>query len=197
MKEPAVDATSWGDPESIIDDNFSRRSFRNFLTTVGIVILVVVVGIGILLWRQNEKKKTASVEANCQAISQAIVRYVKAYGIPPGSAAHTENGVPLLSWRFSLLPFLNQKALYDKFDLKSSWDSDINLPLSEIVVPSFQSDRCQRKTPNCTNWVAVVGPKTVVREYPASRNEYAARRGSKSPSLNCLTRTFPGRNRVT
>ena len=173
MKDPRIDSASWGDPEAIIDDDFRRRSFRNFLTTLGILILVVAIGSGIFVWRQYEQKKTASIEANCQAVAQAIVRHVKSNGIPPAAAVLSEKGEALLSWRVSLLPYLNQRALFDQFDLKSAWDSETNRSLGEIVVPGFQSDRCQRKTPNCTNWVAVLGAKTVIRENRASRNEYA------------------------
>ena len=69
MNEPENSSAGWGDPESIIDDSFSRRSLRNFLTTIGVLSSSWRIGIGIILWRQNEKKKTASVEANVKSFA--------------------------------------------------------------------------------------------------------------------------------
>ncbi|HEY1785810.1 MAG TPA: DUF1559 domain-containing protein, partial [Pirellulales bacterium] len=40
-----------------------------------------------------------------------------------------KNGKPLLSWRVKLLPYLDEKDLYDQFHLDEPWDSEHNLPL--------------------------------------------------------------------
>lgn len=174
MNELENSSAGWGDPETIVDERYGRRSLRNTLATTAVLLLIAAIGTGIILWRQLEKKKTASIEANAQFISQAIVKRVKGTGVPPGMAIFSDRKEPLLSWRVSLLPFLEQRALLDQFDVDSVWDSDANLPLSEIVVPCFQSERGRRKFPGCTNWVAVVGPTTVIREKRATRNEYAS-----------------------
>lgn len=42
------------------------------------------------------------------------------------AAAISKDGKPLLSWRVAILPFLDQKALYDKFHLDEPWDSPHN-----------------------------------------------------------------------
>ena len=42
-----------------------------------------------------------------------------------------------LSWRVALLPFLEQAALYNKFDPQSGWDSAQNKPLAEQTPPVF------------------------------------------------------------
>lgn len=173
MSDSDKTSASWGDPTAVVDADYNRHSIRNTMATVGILICVVAIGIGLYLWRQNEKKKTAAIEANGELIAQAIVKRVRGTGVPPGFAIR-RNDEPLLSWRVDLLPYLEQRALRDEFDLDSAWDSEANLSLSEIVVPCFQSDRGQRKTPSCTNWVAVVGTKTVIRGRRANRNEYAS-----------------------
>jgi hypothetical protein len=174
MNDSENSSAGWGDPESIVDERYGRRSLRNTLATIGVLLIVAGIGIGIIFWRQHEKKKTASIEANAKFISQAIVKRVKGTGVPPGMAIFSERKEPLLSWRVSLLPYLEQRALLDEFDLDSVWDSEANLPLSEIVVPCYQSERGRRRFPGCTNWVAVVGPTTVIREKRATRNEYAS-----------------------
>ncbi|MDR2761302.1 MAG: DUF1559 domain-containing protein [Planctomycetaceae bacterium] len=47
------------------------------------------------------------------------------------------NGKPLLSWRVAILPLIGQQELYNKFNLKETWDSPTNLPLLENIPAAF------------------------------------------------------------
>ena len=47
----------------------------------------------------------------------------------------------LLSWRVRLLPYLGEKALYEKFKLDEPWDSKHNLALLEKMPKAFESAR--------------------------------------------------------
>jgi len=49
----------------------------------------------------------------------------------PDTAIKNADGMPLLSWRVQLLPYLDQKALYDEFHLDEPWDSEHNRKLIE------------------------------------------------------------------
>lgn len=49
----------------------------------------------------------------------------------PDTAIRGADGKPLLSWRVQLLPYLDQKALYDEFHLDEPWDSEHNRKLIE------------------------------------------------------------------
>ena len=49
----------------------------------------------------------------------------------PSAASRDEDGKPLLSWRVALLPYLEQKALYDRFHHDEPWDSPHNITLLE------------------------------------------------------------------
>ena len=46
---------------------------------------------------------------------------------------------PLLSWRVSILPYLEQQALYDKFHLDEPWDSPHNKALIEQMPAIYRS----------------------------------------------------------
>lgn len=50
-----------------------------------------------------------------------------------------DKGRPKLSWRVHLLPFLNQKALYSKFNLEEPWDSETNRPLAANMPDIFRA----------------------------------------------------------
>lgn len=43
-----------------------------------------------------------------------------------------------LSWKVLVLPFMEQNVLYEKFDMKSGYDSAQNAPLAKIEVPDFK-----------------------------------------------------------
>ena len=55
----------------------------------------------------------------------------------PDAAIKSKDGKPLLSWRVAILPYIDQKPLYDKFKLDEPWDSPTNKALIELIPPSY------------------------------------------------------------
>ncbi len=64
---------------------------------------------------------------------------VKRFPITSNSAYFDENGLPLLSWRVHLLPYLGLNSLYSQFHLDEPWDSPNNLPLLDQMPNAFRS----------------------------------------------------------
>jgi len=52
---------------------------------------------------------------------------------------YDENGRLKVSWRVHLLPFLDQKELYEQFKLDEAWDSPHNAPLAKKMPDAFRS----------------------------------------------------------
>jgi hypothetical protein len=75
----------------------------------------------------------------------------------PPPAIMSRDGKPLLSWRVAILPYLEQKALYDQFHLDESWDSPHNRPLADKMPAIFASPRSKNKEPGRTNYLLPVG----------------------------------------
>lgn len=74
---------------------------------------------------QSLKKKTAN---NLQQLMLAMFKYSDAnLTFPP--AFTSKDGKPLLSWRVAILPYLDQKSLYEEFHLDEPWDSTHNKAL--------------------------------------------------------------------
>lgn len=68
-------------------------------------------------------------------------------------------GMPLLSWRVGVLPYLDAALLHRQFDLTQTWDSAANLPLLEKMPSTYQSlmfEEARGHTP----WQGFVGPGT-------------------------------------
>jgi hypothetical protein len=66
---------------------------------------------------------------NLKQIMLAFHNYHDTYGGMPAAAICDKNGKPLLSWRVSILPFIEQDNLYRAFHLDEPWDSEHNKKL--------------------------------------------------------------------
>jgi RNA polymerase sigma factor (sigma-70 family) len=66
------------------------------------------------------------------------------------AAAIRKDGKPLLSWRVAILPYLDQKALYDKFHLDEPWNSPHNKTLlnqmPDVYAPVLRTDEPRGST---------------------------------------------------
>jgi hypothetical protein len=83
----------------------------------------------------------------------------------PPAAVCGEDGKPLLSWRVLLLPFLEQKELYDRFHLNEPWDSPHNLGLFAEIPRVFRPyDGSSPPEPNTTFYQVFVGKRTAFEE---------------------------------
>lgn len=77
-----------------------------------------------------DRKARARSFKSLKTIAVAMKGFAAATGerrLPP--AAIRKNGKPLLSWRVAILPYLGQRALYDKFHLDEPWNSPHNQKL--------------------------------------------------------------------
>jgi len=57
----------------------------------------------------------------------------------PAAASYDADGKPLLSWRVQILPYVEQKALYNQFHLDEPWDSEHNRKLVDKM-PEVYAD---------------------------------------------------------
>jgi prepilin-type processing-associated H-X9-DG protein len=66
---------------------------------------------------------------NLKQIALAMHNYESMYQRFPQAAVCDKQGKPLLSWRVTILPFVEQGELYKQFKLDEPWDSDHNRKL--------------------------------------------------------------------
>src|SRR5262245_57272957 len=101
--------------------------------------LVVCGGIGLALLLPAVQAARASARRaqstnNLKQIAIALHNYHDTYRTFPPAVVTDAAGQPLYSGRVLLLPFMEQMALYQQFDLTQPWDSPRNLPISQTVV---------------------------------------------------------------
>jgi hypothetical protein len=78
-------------------------------------------------------------------------------------------GKQLLSWRVRLLPYLGEKALFDKFKLDQPWDGKHNLALLDKMPEVFESPRVTVKRKGYTVYQVFSGPGAL---YEAGKTRY-------------------------
>jgi hypothetical protein len=118
---PTIDGTrlslTFGDDQAEVD------AVRNLL-------LPAVASAREAAWRSQRMN-------NFKQIAIALLNYESAKKSFPAAASYDEDGRPLLSWRVHILPFMEEKALYNEFHLDEPWDSDHNRRLIERMPALF------------------------------------------------------------
>ncbi len=93
---------------------------------------------------------------NLKQIAMALESYADYYGSLPPSYTVDANGKPLHSWRTLILPYLDQRALYDKIDLGKAWDDPANFEAFTTIPYSYLCPSATQP-PNYTGYLGIVG----------------------------------------
>ena len=89
-----------------------------------------------------------------------MANYESAFGALPAAAAFDKDGKALLSWRVLLLPYLEQRELYDQFHLDEAWDSPHNKPLIDKMPRVFQCPSGELSK-GLTTYEVIVDPRSI------------------------------------
>ncbi|QDT34230.1 DUF1559 domain-containing protein [Thalassoglobus polymorphus] len=114
----------------------------------------------------REAARRTQSKNNLKQLGLALHNYYDLYNHFPHGTVPNDDLEPedRLSWIVSVLPFIEEAALYKQFDLKSGWESEKNVRNAEMVIPTLNhpSEPVNRvKGYGATSYVGVagVGPK--------------------------------------
>ncbi|QEL20091.1 DUF1559 family PulG-like putative transporter [Limnoglobus roseus] len=82
---------------------------------------------------------------NLKQIGIALHSYHDVYGHFPPAATLGKKGKKLYSWRVTILPYIEQSAVYSQFKLDEPWDSESNKKLSDLTIPTYTDPRIALK----------------------------------------------------
>jgi Protein of unknown function (DUF1559) len=107
----------------------------------------------------REKAATTQSMNNLRQIALAMHIYHDANKTFPPQGTADKKDRPLLSWRVHILPYIEQKGLYDQFRLDEPWDSEHNKKLIAKMPTIYRSALSKTKLEDgLTTYVVPAGP---------------------------------------
>lgn len=97
---------------------------------------------------------------NLKQLALAMHNYHDEYGSFPPAYIADEGGRPMHSWRVLLLPFLENRELYELYRFDEPWNGPHNRLLGSLMPRAFRCPSDEGPASN-TSYLVVAGPKTV------------------------------------
>ena len=142
-----------------------RRNYRSFVVNSLVIFLCGTCVVALLLPAvryAGPAARRSQCSNNLKQIALALHNYADMYHRLPPAYIADDNGKPMHSWRVLILPFLEQKPLYDQYDFSEPWDGPNNRQLHDQIVRAYCCPECATTQPQSeTNYVAVMGPNTM------------------------------------
>lgn len=128
-------------------------------------LMLVAVLVALLLPAVQQARSAARV-AQCKnqlkGIAIAILNYEEVHRAFPPAYTVDANGQPLHSWRVLILPYMEEKALYDQIDLKEPWNSPKNSRLHDRMPAIYGCPEGNPRELGMTHYLAVVGEQCIM-----------------------------------
>ena len=137
------------------------RTLLKWFGVLGVIAIAVALFLPSIRTAREPARRMQCAN-NLKQIGLALCNYEHEYhALPPAYTVDAE-GKPLHSWRTLILPYLEQKALYDTIDLSKPWNDPANKRAYDITVPAYRcpSTNCP---PGHTTYLAVVAPGSCLR----------------------------------
>ena len=92
-------------------------------------------------------------------IGLAFHSYESGHGHFPPAYIADEDGKPMHSWRVLLLPYLEHKELFDRYDMDEPWNGPNNSKLHDEIIELYHCPR-SGSDPQYTDYVLITGEGT-------------------------------------
>jgi hypothetical protein len=101
-------------------------------------------------------------QLHLKQLGYALWNYHDAHGSFPPAYIADENGTPMHSWRVLVLPFLEERRLYEAYNFDEPWNGPNNSKLHTRIASIYNCPKHDGGPgPSAyTSYVAIVGPKT-------------------------------------
>lgn len=132
------------------------------LSTFGLICVISLILPAIQ--QHREPGVRPSCKNTLKQIALALHNYHDEYDSFPPAVITDASGKPMHSWRALLLPFVDQRPLYEKYDFDEPWDGPNNRKLWDEMPDVFSCPERSLSRPNrdgnrrLTDYVAVLAP---------------------------------------
>jgi prepilin-type processing-associated H-X9-DG protein len=131
------------------------------------LVLVAVTGmlVALILPAVQAAREAARRNQSLSQLKQVMLAmhvYADSKRVLPAHAIYSQDGKPLLSWRVTILPYIEQQELYNRFKLDEPWDSPHNKALIPLMPEVYANPAIVDPSHGMTNILAFVGPDCVM-----------------------------------
>lgn len=156
---------------------------EQYLTSITIMGVLVALLLPAVQAAREAARRNASMN-NLKQIMLAMHNHHDTKRAFPAQAICDADGKPLLSWRVAILPYIEEKALYDQFHLDEPWNSEHNLPLlAEMPETYLDPSSGLVAAGGKTHYLAVSGPGTAFSGEPKGKNFAAFKDGTSRSAM--------------
>lgn len=144
---------------------------------MAILVAFGIAGVFVLLMlpavrSPREAARRTQCKNNLKQISLALLNYADDYGAFPPAFTVDSDGKQLHSWRTLILPYLEQRSLYDSIDLSKPWNHVDNKSARETEIWCFSCPSADL-SPHHTTYFGVVGEEfTLHPDRPRAIKEF-------------------------
>jgi hypothetical protein len=125
------------------------------LATTGVMVALLLPAVQ----AAREAARRNQAMNQLKQIGVAMLNYADVKKHFPARAILDKDGKPLLSWRVAILPYLEEKALYEQFHLDEPWDSEHHRKLAERMPAAYAN--ANHASTDSTVYLALDGPEAV------------------------------------
>lgn len=141
----------------------SKRGF----TLIELLVVLAIIGILIAIFLPARRTagsaaRTSQCFNNLHNIALALHSYESDHQVFPPAYTVDADGKPLHSWRTLILPYLDQKSLYDRIDLSKAWNDPVNAEAFQSTISTYHCPASKSGT-NQTTYLAVLTPHSCLR----------------------------------
>lgn len=149
-----------------------RFQWSRDLPVIVAVAIVLLLGGWVCVAVREAHEAAIACRAQCHLnqLQLALHCYHSAHGCFPPAYLVDNRGMPVHSWRVLILPFIEEKALYDAYRFDEPWNGPNNLKLADRMPQIFHMPSELTST-SMTNIVAIVGPGTAFPGSSSTRVE--------------------------
>ena len=144
----------------------------------GFSMLLIPVMVGLTLpavQAAREAARRVACTNNLKQMALSMLIHEDAMQILPAAITDAD-GRPLLSWRVAILPYVEEKALYDDFHLDEPWDSEHNRSLIPRMPTVYACPSAPPLAAGMTRYLLLDGPGAGFERDKQRQGEGAAAR---------------------
>ena len=108
----------------------------------------------------REASRRSSCSCNLKMIGLALQNYADVYKSFPPAYITDGRGDRMHSWRVLILPYLEQKPLYDQYDFSEPWNGPHNRLLAKYMPPVYRCPSDDLSRSGETSYGTIDGPGT-------------------------------------